>query len=255
MRTRGPLSLLAVSMFIALWELAGRTGTVSPVLLSTPSRIATELPGLVGRISSDIGYSLEVFGLAVLLSGTVGALIGALIGYSSVAYALLNPFVVTFNALPKIVLMPLIVLWLGIGMSANLALAATMGSFPVIVATYTGVRSLERDYVLLARSFGARPLTLLRTIVAPGVVPYVVSGLRVGINYAMVGVLIAEFFASSRGIGYRMVAYMQNFEVDAFFGCLVLVAAFMLLCTASVHALERRLAAWRPGAFEPARGA
>ncbi|MFH1726099.1 MAG: ABC transporter permease subunit, partial [Elusimicrobiota bacterium] len=175
---------------------------------------------------------------------------GLLIGYSKDAYHLLNPFIVSVHSLPKIVLMPLIVLWLGIGKVSSVFLGALMASFPIIIATYTGVRCLERDFIVLARSYRASPLMTLRTVVFPGVTPFILSGVRVGINYAMVGILIAEFFASSKGVGYRMILFMSNFEVDAFFVCMAWVAAFSLACTGIVYYVEKKMRAWRPEAFD-----
>ena len=250
------LSVLAVALFFLAWEGVSRLGWVSPVLLSSPTRIAAAGYRLLGTgvLQADLAFTLKVFGLSVVVATFAGTGLGLAIGYSPTVYRLLHPFIVAVNSLPKIVLMPLIVLWLGIGMSANVFLGALMASFPVIISTYTGVLSLERDFVLVARAFGASRPTLLRTIVLPGVTPYLLSGLRVGVNYAMVGVLISEFFASSRGVGYRMVMYMSNFEVEQFFVCLVLVAGFTLLVTGLLHALESRVHGWRPSAFETSLG-
>jgi NitT/TauT family transport system permease protein len=194
---------------------------------------------------------LLVFAIAIAIAATLGSALGLLIGWSRLAHRLLHPFVVGLNAVPKIALMPLVVLWFGIGRPAGVFLAALMASFPVIISTSVGLSALERDHVMVARAFGASRALTLRSVVLPGVLPYLVSGLRVGVSYALVGLLIAEFFASSRGIGYRMLAYMSSFEVDAFFVCLLLVAGFALACTAILRALETRMQAWRPDAFEP----
>jgi len=104
----------------------------------------------------------------------------------------------------------------------------------------------------VARAFHAGRWMTLRSVILPGILPHLLGGLRVGVNYAMVGVLVSEFFASSRGVGYRMMLYMSNFEIDAFFVCLVLVAAFSLLCSGVLHWLSLRFQAWRPDAFAPA---
>ncbi len=196
---------------------------------------------------------MQVYVLSLFLALVIGSTLGFAISYSISIYEVLNPFVVVINALPKIVLMPLIVLWVGIGLTANVLLGTLMAAFPIMISTYTGVRNLDRDYLVLARSFGARPTKIVRSIIIPGVLPFTLSGLRVGVNYAMVGVLIAEFFASSQGIGNRMVQLMANFEVDAFFVCLSLVATVTLAGTGLVNWLERR-ASIQPAALELYRG-
>jgi NitT/TauT family transport system permease protein len=235
------------------WELAARTGMVDPVLVSSPSRIAIAAGRIAGTAAlwSDVAYSLQVFALALAVAATLGTALGLFIGWSPLAHRLLHPLVVSLNAVPKIALMPLVVLWFGIGKPAGVFLAALMASFPVIISTSTGLAALERDHVLVARAFGAGRALTLKSVVLPGVLPYLVSGLRVGVSYALVGLLVAEFFASSRGIGYRMLAHMSSFEVDAFFVCLLLVAALSLACTAALRAIEARMQAWRPDAFEP----
>lgn len=247
------ISLASIGAFAALWELLVRAGLVDPVLSSSPTRILT----VAGRLSApevllaDAGFTLWVFGVSLILATGIGVGLGAAIGASAPLYHALNPFVVGLNALPKIVLMPLIVLWLGIGPTANVSLATLMGSFPILTSTTAGIRSLDPSLIQLGRSFGASRWRLWRDVVLPGVAPYVLSGIRVAVSYAMVGALIAEFFASSRGIGHRMVLYMSNFYVDAFFLCVVGVAAFVASCTLLVQALERRILRWRPPSLQP----
>ncbi len=247
------ISLSAIVAFGLLWELLARTGAVDPVLVSAPSRILTAAWRLStpGALLADAGFTLRVFGVSLILSTGIGVGLGAAIGTSATLQRALSPFIVGLNALPKIVLMPLIVLWLGIGPAANVSLATLMGSFPILTSTTAGIQSLDPDLILLGRSFGASRGRLWRDVVLPGVAPYVLSGIRVAVSYAMVGALIAEFFASSRGIGHRMILYMSNFYVDAFFLCAVGVAAFVAGCTLLVAALERRLLRWRPPVPQP----
>ena len=251
----GWVSAAAVILFLSAWELFCRLELVNPVLLVSPTRIAitgTELLAS-GALSNDILFTVEVFLLSLGVAVVAGVTVGFAMGTSWLAYHAINPFVVVANSLPKIVLIPLIVLWLGIGMAANTFLGALMAGFPIITSTYAGTRSLDRDFILLARSYRASRWLTLRAIVLPGMTPFVLSGLRIAISYAMVGSLIAEFFASSQGIGYRMVLYMSNFQVEAFFVCMILVAIFTLVCTSAVHRLERIFDAWRPNAFDGPR--
>ena len=242
--------------FLIAWELACRLEVVSPVLLSSPTRVLAKGATLLsaGAIYADLGFTLAVFALSVVVGIVAGTCLGLALGISSTIYQALNPFVVASNALPKIVLMPLIVLWVGVGMSANVLLGSIMASFPIIVSTFAGVRQLEAEYMTLARSFGASNGMIARSIVLPGVLPYVLSGLRVGINNALVGALIGEFFASDRGVGYRMLLAMSNFEVDAFFVYLCLVALFAVACTWVVQRIERWVERWRPAAFDAPGG-
>ena len=245
------VSVAAVLVFLALWEGIAQSGRISPVLLSAPSRILRHaLTADPALLLADVRFTLRVFALGLLSAVGVGVGLGVLTATSTLADQLTAPFVVTLNALPKIVLMPLIVLWLGIGAGSNIFLAALMGSFPILMATQAGIRSVDRGLLLLGRTYGASRLMIWRRILLPAISPYLLAGLRVAISYAMVGTLIAEFFASSQGVGYRMVLLMSNFHIDGFFLHLMLIAGFTLLCTGAIAALERRVEGWRPPAFQ-----
>ena len=250
------LSLVSVALFFIAWELVCRSGWINPVLLSAPSGIVAAGAELMSHrmLWLDLAYTALAFAMALGSAILGGAAVGGLIGYSRTAYFVVNPFVVAINGLPKVVLMPLVVLWVGIGSAASVFLGALMASFPILTATFSGIRALDPDHVRLARSFGAGSRVIVRTIVIPGVAPYLLSGVRVGLNYAMVGVLIAEFFGASQGVGYRMMLLMANFEVASFFAYLLIVASFTLGATTLVHAVERRATRWRPDALRAPGG-
>jgi ABC-type nitrate/sulfonate/bicarbonate transport system permease component len=249
---RGSLvSVGSLASFLALWELAFRLEWVNPLFVSAPSMVASSASSILtsDTLHHDLWVTLVGFSLSFVVATVGGVLLGVLIGYSDVAYHLLNPFIVSLNALPKIVLMPLVILWFGMGLPSKLFLAGLMAGFPIIVSTLTGVRSIERDFVLLARSYQASRFKIFRSILLPSIIPFVLSGMRVGINYGMVGVLLVEFFASNEGVGYRMVLYTANFQIDLFFVLLFVVIAFTLACTAVIERLESRFGRWRPAAF------
>lgn len=250
------VSVSAVAVFLVTWELAAQTAWLDPLLVSSPTRIASAAWRLAasGALVEDAAFTLEVFGASLAIALASGVTIGVATGVSTIAYDALNPFVASASSLPKIVLMPVIALWLGIGLAGNVVLGALMGSFPILTNVHAGVRSLDRDMVLLARAYGASRWMLFRAIILPAVTPFVLAGLRVAVSYAMVGALIAEFFASSRGLGYRMVVFTASFRVDEFFVCVGLVLSVTLSCTGLVHMLERRVQGWRPDALARAPG-
>ena len=245
-------AIAPVIAFGLVWELAGQLGWLDPVLVAHPSEIAAEGLRLFrsGELVSDTLFTLRIFAMSFAIACAAGMTVGFAIGYSSLAHDVLSPFIVVANSLPKIVLMPLIVLWLGIGAAANVFLGALMASFPILMSVRSGVTSLDPDLIRLGRVYGASRPLMLRRVVLPALTPFLLSGMRVAISYGMVGVLIAEFFGASRGLGYRMVLYSANFEVPAFFACVTVIAAITLLLTAIAHTLERRAEGWRPSAFD-----
>lgn len=255
MRVLHPGVLAALASLIA-WEGASRAGMLDPVLMSSPARIVKAGARLweSGALAGDVWFTLQVFFASMALALVLGLGAGILMGSSKLAYQVLNPFVVMANGLPKVVLMPWIVLWLGISMAANVFLGTLMASFPVMTSVYGGMRQMEGDLVLLARSFGASRWMIWREILIPSLLPHLLAGMRVAISYTMVGVILAEFFASNKGVGHRMVVYMSNFDVDAFFVCVVLVAAWTVTCTSVVRFFEHRTESWRAGAFDVSAG-
>lgn len=251
LRHRG-LSVLSLAVLIGVWELACQAGWINPVLLSPPSIIIENgWVGLAsGRWNEDFATTFTAFGLGFGVATVVGTLAGVAMGASRALFNLFNPYVVAMNALPKIVLCPLIMIWFGTGLGARVFLGAMMASFPIISSTVTGLQSIDRDYIMLARAYRAGRWRIFRDILMPSITPYVLSGMRVGVNYTMVGVLIVEFFASSSGVGYRLYAYSQNFQIELFFVLLVLVVVFVLACSNLIHYLEMHFGDWRNSAFK-----
>jgi len=251
LRTRG-LSILSLLACLGLWQLACSAAWISPVLLSPPSAIVTHgwTTLLEGRWNEDFATTFLAFGIGFALATVLGTLAGVAMGASRAVFNLINPYVVAMNALPKIVLCPLIMIWFGTGMGARVFLGAVMAGFPIITSTLTGVQSIDRDYVMLAKAYRASRWKIFKDVLLPSIAPYVLSGMRVGVNYTMVGVLIVEFFASSKGVGYRLYAYSQNFQIDLFFVLLIVMVLFVLACSSIIHRAELRLGDWRNAAFK-----
>lgn len=244
--------VLAFVLFVLLWEASVRFGAVNPLFTSSPTRIIAAARTLTddGGIFLDAAVTLGVCLLSVGLAFSGGLGLGIGMAYHPAVYQLLNPAVVSLNAIPKIALMPLVVLWFGMGLWPKVVMGTLMAIFPVMTAAYAGTKSMERDFILLARSFRASWFMTLKTVILPSLVPYLLSGLRVGINYALVGVLVVEFFAADRGLGYRMTLYLANFKTDYFFVPLLMIAAFALACAAAIAGLESRWGRWRASALE-----
>lgn len=246
------LSGLSIGLTAILWEASCRFGFVNPLLLSPPSRIAAAGWAL---LKSDFFYfdltaTLSAFGASLVLAVVFGTAAGAAMGASRAAYHLLNPHITALNAAPKIALVPVVVLWFGLGFPSAVFLGTLAGSFPIAVSVYAGMRSLERDYVLLARAFRATRTKTALSVIVPGLVPHLIAALRIAVNYVFVSVLVVEFFAADRGLGYRMVVFSQNFQIAPFFALLVLVMGLALALSGVLHWLGDRLTTWRPEALE-----
>ena len=242
------VGVASLVVFVALWEGVVAFGWANPLFTSAPSLIYEAAVDLVGspRVHGDLVFTARAFALAMVLATVIGTALGVLTGASELAYQLFNPWIVALNSLPKIALMPLVLLWFGMGLPSQLFLGTLMAGFPIVVSTQTGVRTIDRDFLMLARSYRASRWLVFRSILLPAVVPYILGGLRVGVTYAMVGILIVEFFGSSAGVGYRMVLYSSNFQIDPFFVLLLVVVAWTLGWTSVIKRVEDHVGRWRP---------
>lgn len=241
------LGILSVSIFLVLWELAPRLGLVKPHFTSSPSRILAAGQWLFANgLWYDIWVSLQEFILGFGLAIAVGIPLGIALGWSRSLRAVLEPFVVFLYSVPRVALLPLIILWLGIGMESKLAVVFLGAVFPIIISVMSGVQTVDQNLVRCARSFGASDGQLLRTVVVPSTVPFMITGMRLGAGRGLIGIVVGELIASTAGIGHMMSVAGATFQTDKVFVGVILLAIFGLLLSESLKALEARFADWRP---------
>lgn len=241
------LSLLSVALFLTLWELLPALGLVKPIFTSSPSRIAAAFLGLAqGRLWHDLWVSGVEFVLGMGLAIVVGIPGGILLGWSRRANAIFSPFVSALYAVPRVALMPLLILWLGIGIYSKVAVVFLGAVFPILVNTMTGIRVLDETLVRCARAFGGSDRQVLTTIALPSSVPFILSGLRLGVGRGLVGVVVGELIAARAGIGHMMSIAGAMFQTDKVFVGVIILAGFGWGLTALLEAMERRFDSWRP---------
>ena len=242
------LSLVSVVTFLLVWELLPRSGLVKPLFTSSPSRIATAAVALAqDGLWHDIVVTVTEFALGFGLAVLIGIPFGILLGWNRTFRAVFEPFVTTLYAVPRIALMPLIILWLGIGIQSKVAVVFLGAIFPIIVSVHAGMRTLDEALVRCARSFGANDRQVLRTVALPSSVPFMIAGVRLGVGRGLVGVIVAEFVAAQAGIGHMMNRAGATFQTDKVFVGVILLAMFGLILTGLLKWLESRFDAWRPG--------
>lgn len=242
------LSLLSITTFLIIWELAPRLGLVRPLFTSSPSRIAAAAIALAyDDLWYNIGVTLAEFILGFGLAVVVGIPFGVLLGWNRTVQALFEPYITTLYSVPRIALMPLIILWLGIGIYSKIAVVFLGAVFPIIINVFSGMHTLDEGLVRCARAFGADDHQLLRTVALPWTVPFMISGVRLGVGRALVGVIVAEFVASQAGIGYMMARAGTTFQTDKVFVGVIFLALMGLTLTEMLKRLEARFGAWRLG--------
>ncbi|MBI4493098.1 MAG: ABC transporter permease [Chloroflexi bacterium] len=241
------IGALGVLGFLLLWELGSGTPYAPAQYVSSPSRIASATRLLLerGTLQRDISTSLVEYALGVSLAVVAGIALGLLLGWYRPLDELFAPFTAFLYAVPKVAFIGLIVIYLGIGFTTKAALVFLNVLFPVLIATHAGVRNVDPTYVKCARSFGASDWQLFSGVVLPSAVPFILTGLRLGAGYGMVGVIVAEFYASTAGIGYLIKLASQRFLMDQVFVGVGFTALFGFAILSALGALERRFESWR----------
>ena len=237
--------LLVLILIIGGWEVAARTGLVDAFFFSMPSEIwATGVIAVTqGTVIADTLYtfSATLSGFAI---GTVGGVAIGLSFWWSRRYALVaEPFVVAFEAMPKLALAPIVVLVLGIGMSSKVAMATALVVVVQALNTYAGVKAVDADLTRMISSLGATRLQVFTKVVFPATLPWIISGLRVTIGLALAGAIVGEYIGSTKGIG-RMIQYAgSTYEISLIWVGIGVLAALSMVLYGVVGALERRFLA------------
>ncbi|MGZ5826443.1 MAG: ABC transporter permease [Croceibacterium sp.] len=240
-----------IVILLLLWEVLPRIITMkagTKLFFTTPSQVVGTLWRLfsTGAIWEPLGVSASGFALGLGLSIVVGLPLGVLIGRSRTLNAMLDPFVTAFNATPRLVFLPLVMLWFGLGLWTKVVIVFLGALFPILINTYEGVRNADRTLINVVRSFGASEWDVARLVVVPNAMPYIIAGLRLAIGRAVLGVVVAEFFGSESGLGVMMVQAAGRYQVDVVFSGLIVFAVLSLVLTWMVQLLENRLSGWRP---------
>ena len=242
-----PMTIKAVTLVIVLagWEVAGRY--VNPLFLSSPSAIALAFADLVatGELVRAVFTSLLAFSLGVVLSIVVGIVIGVAMGRIRVLEYVLEPYVIALYSTPSIALIPLFILWFGVGLLSKVIIIFTLSVFIVIINTFTGVKNLSQSIVDIGTAFGASERQVFRMIVLPAALPFIMNGLRLAVGRAVLAMIIAEFFTSIAGLGGMIVKYGNFFETAKMFVPIIVVSLLGVCAVEIVKYTERRLAPWK----------
>jgi NitT/TauT family transport system permease protein len=241
------LKCLGIICVLSLWQLAVELGWASDTVVSSPAGVFVAGIGYISSEQFRIDFAtsgLEFvagFGLAIV----VGIALGFAIAWFRRLEYFLDPIINFLYASPRIAIAPLLIIWFGIDMGSKVAIIFLMAVFPILINTALGVRSVDRDLVELSRSFNASDWQLLRTVVVPSSVPFIVTGVRLGMGVAFIGIVVGEFMASTAGIGFMIQQAASSFEVDMVFVGLVIVGVCGVVLTEALRQLEAKLARWK----------
>jgi len=243
-------SLLAITtglVFIGLWELLPALGVIDPFYVSSPARIVKAGQWLFAHgLWHDIWVSLGEFTLGMLLAIVLGVGVGFLVGWYRTLNVMFEPFITLLNATPRIALLPLIILWMGIGMQSKVAAVFLGAFFPIAITVMKGVHNVDETLLRCSHSFGATDHQVILTLVAPSSVPFLVAGLHIAVGRGLVGMVIGEMMAAQAGVGFMMSRSASLFQTDKVFVGLILLAGFGYFLTEVLKLFEKRIEGWRP---------
>ncbi|WP_117667107.1 ABC transporter permease [Micromonospora sp. MW-13] len=241
------VALLYVLVIVAVWAGYQEAADVPRFLLASPGEVGGQLVDLArdGTLWTHLGYTVRNIGLGFAIGAVVGALLGVLVSRSQVVDAMIYPFLVVFQAMPKIALAPMFVLWFGLGLTSQLILIVSLSFFPILVGTVTGLRQVNSGYQDLATTIGMKPVAKLFRIDIPAASPSIFAAARVAVVDAMTGAVVAEWISSSQGLGYLLVEANSSYQVPTLMAAIVVIIAVGVAVYQLVTFVETRALSWR----------
>jgi NitT/TauT family transport system permease protein len=234
--------------FIVIWQIVAFRRIMPELFLPGPIDITNALGVYIGKgqVWPDVWVSGQElvygFGLAIV----VGLPMGILMGWYRRLNMALDPFVTFFYTIPRIALTPLLIIWFGIGINSKIAVVFLGAIFAIVINSAAGVKTLDPALIKAARSFGASDAQLFRTIVLPGSVPFILTGLRLGLGHALTGVVVGELVAAQAGVGLMIATAGATFQTSKVFAGLVIISSAGMFLTYVISRIEQRFQSWKP---------
>ncbi|HXX25815.1 MAG TPA: ABC transporter permease [Pseudolabrys sp.] len=242
---RWVITTISICVALGLWEISGRN--INPIFGSYPSAIAVAFWELLksGELVSALSTSLQPFiagyGLAILL----GVPLGLVVGRFRTAEASLGIYITAGYAMPLVALVPLLMLWLGLGFAVKVAVVFLMSLFPIVINTWLGVVAVPKTLIEVGKSFVASDVVILRRIILPATLPYIMAGIRLAVGRAVVGMVIAEFFTTISGLGAVIINSANNFDTATMFVPIIVLMVMAIGLNSLIGVVERWVAPWQ----------
>ena len=251
------LGTSAVIIFMLVWEFMGGALSVynpipflriNPMFMSAPSLIFKAAVAMFssGEIYHDLKISSIEFFWGYTLAVVIAVPFGVITGWYKRASYIVDPFVNAMNATPRVALLPLVIIWLGIGILSKVGIIFLGAVFPMLINARDGVKTTPLNLINAARSFGASEWQVFRSVVFPSSLPFVITGLRIAVGRALVGVLVGELYAATAGIGFMITVAGATFQTDKVFVGVLIFAISGIILTEIINRIERRYDKWRP---------
>jgi len=239
-------SLLLLLSLLALAEVAANRGWVSPLVMAAPSQVWAVLvdgfsSGFYGpHLRSTVGSIFAGFAIAATAAISIAGTLASI----PVLERVLTPFFVAFQSMPKVAIAPLVVIWFGFGELSKTVIVITACFFPILMNALHGLKLRDRDHLELMRSLGATRMQLFLRLRLPHALPYIFAGLHIGVIFALIGTVVAEFVGTNAGVGYVMLQSKANFDLASVYACLLLLMVIGVVLHGLMKQLEKHVAFW-----------
>ena len=244
-RQRTVRGLVGVIVFFGLWEIGSRTGQLNPLFFGEPWGVVKALVRILqpgGALVPHLAASAKEFGVGFGLGCASALVLGVVLGWFTFLDDLTEPLVAAFYATPYVAFLPLVIVWVGIGVMSKAVIVMWAVFFPVLINTIAGVKNTPPDFLRVADSFSVGRRRVLTTVVLPSAVPFLLAGIRQAIGRGLVGVIVAEFFLASEGVGFYIQQQTSVFNANEAFAAIMLVSLIGILLVRGLAAFERSVA-------------
>lgn len=237
------IRITSIVVLLVVWELVGR---INPLFTSYPSAVATGLVETTreGLLIPAFSATLQGFSVGFLIASVLGIAIGFAMGRSRLVEVMLDPYVSAIYAAPRITLIPLLVLWVGIDFELRVTIVVLSAIFPMIITVHHGTKAVRREFLDVAATFRASRLQILRTVIIPDTLPYVFAALRIGIQRSLIGIVVAEMAAALSGTGKLLIDFGRFFQTDRLLGPVIVLGLMSILLSRSLTWLQTWVMPW-----------
>lgn len=239
------IRVLSVVVFLGLWEYFGRS--IDPLFLAAPSAIAEAAVEMSksGELWNALLTTLYPFTIGMLISIFGGIVIGVAMAQWKLLECILDPFVNAMYAIPRVALVPLIMLWAGLGIPSKVIILVSIAIFPVIINTFAGIRDVRHSMLEVGRAYCATDTQVFFKIVVPSAIPFLMTGIRLAVGLGIIGIVVAEFFTAQTGLGGVIIRYSNLFATAKMFVPIIVIGLLGVILTELVRLCEMRLSRWR----------
>jgi ABC-type nitrate/sulfonate/bicarbonate transport system permease component len=241
------ISTASVVGVLVAWQILSSQNVINQAIFSSPSDIWNAARQMVsdGTLGSTVASSAALYGVGLGLSILIGIVGGVTFGWWRRVGAVFDPWIAILNATPLVALLPLLLVWFGIGFESQVVMVVLVSVFPLLVNVMAGTRQVDAGLLTLSKSFRGSQLAILRTLVLPSLIPYIVTGVRLASAFGLIGITIAEYFEGNNGIGGLILREGTELNTSAVFVGIVILAGAGLTITAILRGIETRISGWR----------